>query len=190
MLKVEWEETFFEVAKTFAKRSKDRSTKVGCVIVDATNRIKSVGYNGFPRGVDDEKEILHERPTKYLATVHAEANAIAAAASMGISLTGCAAYVTLPPCAQCAGLLLNAGVRELNTLLPEKWVENKSDERVKMWIDSFRLSLSFFKEVGDVVRIYKEQEGALCGNQFRYKQVGWYNGGIASYDNDIDWLVG
>lgn len=42
-----WDEYFIEIAKVTARRSKDPSTKTGCVIVDPNNRPVSFGYNGF-----------------------------------------------------------------------------------------------------------------------------------------------
>ena len=49
-----WESKLFEMVKLVASSSKDRSTKVGAVIVGPSREIRSTGYNDFPRGVDDE----------------------------------------------------------------------------------------------------------------------------------------
>ena len=75
-----WDEYFMSLAHLSAVRSKDPSTQVGAVIVDSSNRVVGLGYNGFPRGCDDEKfpweregEFLD---TKYAYVVHAELNAI------------------------------------------------------------------------------------------------------------------
>ena len=57
-----WEQKFFDLADHISTWSKDRSTKVGCVIVGKNNEIVSAGYNGFPRGIDDNVEARHERP--------------------------------------------------------------------------------------------------------------------------------
>jgi dCMP deaminase len=71
-----WDVRFLELANHIAQWSKDPSTKVGAVIVRPDRTICSVGYNGFPRGVDDNEERYMDRPTKYEFVVHAEANAI------------------------------------------------------------------------------------------------------------------
>ena len=42
-----WDEYFINIAEQVAKKSKDPSTKTGCVIVDSKNRPVSFGYNGF-----------------------------------------------------------------------------------------------------------------------------------------------
>lgn len=109
-----WDTRFLDLAHLVASWSKDLSTKVGAVLVAPDDkRILSVGYNGFPRGIRDTASRLVDRPTKHLFTVHAEANAIAAATRAGVSLYGATAYVTHPCCAQCAALLVQAGVREV-----------------------------------------------------------------------------
>ncbi|MEG1463000.1 MAG: cytidine deaminase, partial [Anaerorhabdus sp.] len=45
-----WDQYFMGLAHLSALRSKDPSTQVGAVIVDSTNRVVSIGYNGLPRG--------------------------------------------------------------------------------------------------------------------------------------------
>lgn len=104
-----WDATFLGLAERFAQRSKDPSTKVGCVIVGPDREVRSMGYNGLPRGVEDLAERM-ERPAKYLWTSHAEENAVAQAARIGVSLKGCTAYVTHFPCARCARALIQAGI--------------------------------------------------------------------------------
>jgi len=107
-----WDKKFLDVAALVASWSKDPSTKVACVITDNDHNVLSSGYNGFPRGVADDDR-LHMRETKMKLIVHAEANAVAAAARNGHTLKGGTAYITLPPCSQCAALLIQAGVRRL-----------------------------------------------------------------------------
>lgn len=48
---ITWDEYFMGVARLSARRSKDPNTQVGCCIVSNTNRILSMGYNGFPNGI-------------------------------------------------------------------------------------------------------------------------------------------
>lgn len=45
---ITWDEIYISMAHLFAMKSKDRSTKSGVVIVDQYNRVKSLGFNGFP----------------------------------------------------------------------------------------------------------------------------------------------
>jgi dCMP deaminase len=148
-----WDTRFMEMARLVAHNSKDRSKQVGCVVVDSHNAVVSTGYNGFPRGVDDNREERHERPTKYLYTVHAEANAVADAARRGCSLLGTTAYVPWFPCAGCAGLLIQAGVK---TLVCYKPVETQYPLHSK-WGPEFKAALVMLGEAHITVRYLEGQ---------------------------------
>lgn len=110
-----WEEYFMGIAALSAARSKDPSTQVGACIVDAANKVVSIGYNGMPRGVDDDLipwghgEGLD---SKYLYVCHAEFNAILNTRD-GSALNGCRIYVTLFPCNECAKAIVQVGIKEV-----------------------------------------------------------------------------
>ena len=106
-----WDRRFIDLARHIAQWSKDPSTKVGCIVVGPDREIRSTGFNGFPRGIDDSAERLNDRALKYPLVCHAEENAIMHAARTGISLKDCSAYVTWPPCTRCARSLVQAGVK-------------------------------------------------------------------------------
>jgi dCMP deaminase len=119
-----WDRKFIEMAVLVSSWSKDPSTKVGCVIADSDHAQLSEGFNGFPRGIADDSR-LQVREMKYRLIVHAEANAIAAAARNGHSLKGATAYVTFSPCPQCAALLVQAGIVRVVTIkgaTPAHWL--------------------------------------------------------------------
>jgi len=61
------------IAEVVAKKSKDPWHKVGAVILREDNSIASVGYNGFPQGVEEDWSSREER-SKYV--IHAEQNAL------------------------------------------------------------------------------------------------------------------
>jgi dCMP deaminase len=42
-----WDEYFIKIAEVVAEKSKDPSSKMGCVIVDKNKRVVSLGYNGL-----------------------------------------------------------------------------------------------------------------------------------------------
>lgn len=124
-----WLMYFFELAKTVAKQSKDPSTKVGAVIITKDKRIISTGYNGFPVGADDNTEMYLDKPTKYKRVVHAEANAITQAARYGVPLNDCIMFVTLPPCIECAKLIIQSGIKHVYYLPdPSKEQTTKSSD--------------------------------------------------------------
>ena len=110
-----WDELFILQASLIAQKSKDPSTKVGCVIVSDDNAILSMGFNGFPRRIDESLEDRWKRPEKYYWVEHAERNAIYNAAKHGIKLNGARAYLNWEPkpCADCTRALIQAGIKEV-----------------------------------------------------------------------------
>lgn len=109
-IRPDWDEYFINIAYMAATRSKDTSTRVGCVIVGPDKEIRSTGYNNPPRGFDDSNPILQQRPEKYSYFVHAEENAIALAARSGIQTKGCTLYCTWTPCMTCARMIIQSGI--------------------------------------------------------------------------------
>lgn len=122
----EWDNRFIHLAKHIAQWSKDPSTKVGAVIVDDKKRIVGMGYNGFPRGIDDSPDRYNDKPTKYSMVVHAETNAILNAVK---SVEGCTLYVwPLYPCNECAKIIIQAGIKNIistNNRIEEYHVSKK-----------------------------------------------------------------
>jgi dCMP deaminase len=114
-----WDERFMALAQHIGSWSKDRTTKVGCVIVGADRIVRAIGFNGFPRGIDDDVEARHARPNKYDWTEHAERNAIFSAARIGISLGGCTMYLPWFPCVDCARSIVQTGLIELVAFEPD-----------------------------------------------------------------------
>jgi dCMP deaminase len=137
-----------DLAKFIASWSKDRSTKVGAVIVDHRNVLLSIGWNGFPRGLNDDIDERHERPIKYKWFEHAERNAIYNAASKGIELLDATIYIPWYPCADCARAIIQSGIVEVVVVEPD-W----DDER---WGDDFKMVKEMFDEVQLHVRFYSE----------------------------------
>ena len=94
-----------------AMKSKDTSTKTGAVIVGPNNEIRSTGYNGLPRCVNDDVPERFERPDKYLWTEHAERNAVY---NSPLSCNNCDIYIAgLPPCADCARAIIQSRIRRV-----------------------------------------------------------------------------
>ena len=139
-----WDQRFIELAHHISGWPKDPSTKVGCIVVGEDREIRSTGFNGFPRGIADDSERLEDREQKYPLICHAEVNAIMHAARIGLSLKGCTAYVTWPPCTRCARSLIQAGVVEV--VYPTKI------EVPERWQKDFDMSTSMMKEAGIKIR--------------------------------------
>jgi dCMP deaminase len=134
-----WDRFFLDMAEHVATASRDPSTKVGCILADSQRRLVGMGYNGFPRGVNDLPERYEDRPTKYLMVQHAEANAVLQ--SPAAYLEGSTAYVTHPPCANCAGILIQAGIKRVVTYLP-------CPEMAKRFGESWGAASVMFSEAG------------------------------------------
>lgn len=110
-----WSERFMHLAEHVATWSKDPSTQVGCVIIDKQNRVVSVGFNGFPRGVKDIVNRYEDKETKYLFVAHAERNALDNAP---LSVEGCTLYSPLLPCNECAKSIIQKGITKVVSYEP------------------------------------------------------------------------
>jgi len=141
----DWDARWLDLAGEVAKWSKDRSTKVGCIVVGDGKRLLCCGYNGFPRGIDDDTADRHERPLKYMLTEHAERNAIYNAAREGVDLHNSVMYSTLYPCADCARGIIQSGIAEVVTREP--------DWNLPIWGFSFTVSRIMLQEAGVHVRL-------------------------------------
>jgi dCMP deaminase len=71
-MSTKWDLRFLELARHIAGWSKDPSTQVGCVVVGQDREIRSTGFNGFPRGIEDNEERLKDREQKYPLICHAK----------------------------------------------------------------------------------------------------------------------
>ena len=143
-----WDNYFMDMAELVATKSKDRSTKVGCVIVGPNHEVRTTGYNGFCRGIDDDVDERHERPEKYLWAEHAERNAIYNAARNGIRVEDCTAYTTVFPCADCARAFIQSGIRKI--------VTRPLGKKTSIPLESYVLANKMFSEVGISVNMIHE----------------------------------
>lgn len=130
-----WDERFVTLADFISNWSKDPVRKVGCVLARG-NEVLSMGYNGFPKGMDDN-ERLHDKEYKNRFVLHAEENAILTST---VSLTGATAYIwPLYPCSRCAAKLVQVGISRVVSKVPSAY----HYERYRM--DEVR---SMFEECG------------------------------------------
>ncbi|WP_051584606.1 deoxycytidylate deaminase [Mesoplasma melaleucae] len=134
------------VAKVCAMRSKDPSTQVGAILVNNLKQIISTGYNGFPRGVDDDKFPWTRDgewiDTKYPYVAHAELNAIVSART---NLTNCDVYVTLFPCNECTKIIIQAGISKVY-YLEDKYSDSKEVQASKRMLEAAKIE---YKQIND-----------------------------------------
>lgn len=119
--------TLLKTAWVWADRGTCSRAHVGCVI-SKDGRILVQGYNGTPSGMGhcnhdctcNFSNPVYQPPEAHSAdcpftapcrlAVHAEANAIAYAAKVGVRLEGAELHTTRVPCTNCAMLLVNTGI--------------------------------------------------------------------------------
>lgn len=143
-----WDERFCELAHYVSKWSKDPNAQVGAVVFSKKGGDVTIGYNGFPMGVEDSAERLRDSDTKLELVVHAEVNALIAAGSRSFGST---IYVWGKPiCARCAGPIIQAGVKRIVALKPKE-TESK-------WDKSGQLAHQMFIEAGIQVDFYSIEE--------------------------------
>jgi len=133
---------YMTMAYLVAMQSKDKRTRIGAVIVGPDNEVRSTGYNGLPRGCDDDKDARQIKPEKYFWFEHAERNAIYNAARMGLSMKGCTMYTMGIPCADCARAAIQSGITKMVVHRP--WNENNTAK----WVESCARSRVMFNETG------------------------------------------
>jgi len=111
---ISWDECFMRIANVIAQRSKDPSTQSGAVVVDENNIVVGLGYNGFPRGVNNDKFPWDQKgdflDIKYTYVCHGEENAVY---NSNNSTKDCKIYSTLFPCNECTKTIIQNGIKEI-----------------------------------------------------------------------------
>ena len=145
-----WGDRYLGLAREVSTWSKDPSTKVGAVVIGDHGQLLSQGFNGFPRGINDNAARLKDKQKKYKLVVHAEMNAIYNAGLNGISLDGSTLYVYgLPVCNECAKGIIQVGIKTVVAMRPKDY--NKD------WDESIKDAEALFKEA-EVMYIVKEEK--------------------------------
>ena len=141
MSRPDWTDYFLGMTKVASQRSHDIHTQHGCVITDEHHRILGVGYNGFPKGMDDAK-LPTSRPEKYDWMIHAERNALSNCVvrpDRGI------AYVTGQCCNDCIMALWQEGVGKVVMARSHgtKLFDKKAQERFEIFCEHTRIEIVY-----------------------------------------------
>lgn len=148
-----WHVYFLGIVKAVAQKSKDESTKIGAVIVGPDKEIRSTGFNGFSRGINEEDKLRWNRPVKYQRIVHAEQNAIYNAAKVGTPTDECVLYVSGTPCTECAKAVIQAGIKAV--VYP---IDHPFKQRAD-WSKDMQFAHEMLSEAGvSVITIYGENQ--------------------------------
>lgn len=111
-----WDARFIKLAEGVAAWSKGPRKRIGATIVRPDRSIASLGYNGPPRGFDDEAFLRMSREDQHKVVIHAEDNAFRqmADAERYDVKDGYTLYVSpLLPCADCARMIVSYGIRRV-----------------------------------------------------------------------------
>jgi dCMP deaminase len=114
---IHWHSMFMGVALLAAARSKDGRKRNGACIASADNKILGVGYNGLPRGCDDDDPSywsdIDDDPvqSRHSYIVHAEVNAILNC--VVLPLTASTIYTTQFPCPRCVQSIIQVGIKRV-----------------------------------------------------------------------------
>jgi dCMP deaminase len=133
-----WDDYFLGITRAVASRSTCLRRHVGAIVV-RDKRILTTGYNGAPAGLQhcsqagcmrDQLGIPSGERHDLCRGLHAEQNALVQAALHGISVQGATLYCTFAPCAICAKMLINAGVKKVVFLdsYPDQLARDLLDE--------------------------------------------------------------
>ena len=129
------------------KQSKDPNTKIGAIIFDETYTIRSTGYNGIPRGVDESFAIRSSRENleKYYWYEHAERNAIYNSIRTRADIRDCYMLLTCDiPCCDCARAIIQT--LQKGIVIPKNNYGQTGDN--KAWVEHSIRSKQMFIEAG------------------------------------------
>lgn len=138
-----WDAYFMQFALLARSRATCIRRAVGAVIVKERHLL-ATGYNGAPKGLAHAEEVGCLRTELKVPSgqrheicrgLHAEQNAIIQAAYHGVAINGADMYVTTHPCAICAKMIINAGIRHVYFL------EGYADPIARMIIEESGLDL-------------------------------------------------
>lgn len=139
-----WTDYFMASAFLAAQRSKDPNTQVGACIINDDHKLVGIGYNGFPKGCDDDifpwsRDAADPLERKYFYVCHAEINAITNRNCSDVR--GCTIYVTLFPCNECAKFIIQSGLKRV-VYMSDKYADTAATMAAKKMFKSARVEWS------------------------------------------------
>lgn len=154
-----WNEYFIDVMHAISKRATCDRGRSGCVI-QRDNHLLATGYVGAPSGLPSCDEVGHfiqktidtegNIEEHCIRTVHAEQNAICAAAKLGIAIEGATLYCTMTPCRACAMMIINAGIKKV--IIEKHYKIREQEQNTLMMFGYCNVAVEF---VSDKVEQYE-----------------------------------
>lgn len=141
---IKWDHRYLELARQVSTWSKDPSTKCGAVIVRPDRTVASLGYNGFPKGVDDSAELYNDRNEKLGRVIHAEVNAILNASE---PVKGYTMYTwpaaAIPSCDRCTTNIIQSGIMRV-----VHYVQANPSLFEQRWLETAKRSKEMYEQAG------------------------------------------
>jgi dCMP deaminase len=145
-----WDTRFIRMAREVSSWSKDPSTQVGSIAV-RNRKIIATGFNGFPKGVVDDDDLLLNRETKLKLMIHAEMNMVYNAVEHGAKIEGSTVYIWgLPCCSECWKGLVQTGVSRV--------VMPNIEEHGAKWKEGCDFAKKHMKNTGINIKEYNMNE--------------------------------
>jgi dCMP deaminase len=136
-MSMKWDVRFLELARLVSGWSKDPSTKTGAVLVRPDKTVASVGFNGFPAGMNDSESVYADRELKYKKIIHCEMNAMLHAHG---KVLGCTLYTwPFACCERCVVHMISTGITRF--VYPPA-----TPDALTRWSASFCQTMSFMQE--------------------------------------------
>jgi dCMP deaminase len=154
----QWDEYFISIAYLVSMKSKDPSTRVGAVIVGPDKEIRATGYNGLSRGVTDLPNRYSNKNYKFMASNHAEENAILNCARIGMATLNCSLYSNWFPCSYCAKAIIQSGITEI--IYHKDFPGHNKSER---WGESMAIAEEILLEAGVVIKPFSGKIMEIIG---------------------------
>ncbi|MFA5041129.1 MAG: deaminase [Bdellovibrionales bacterium] len=142
---------WLERASQISEQSVDKGgsphpyVKVGAVLVDARGREIAASANRFAQGVDRRRAERTKDKERSLWINCAEQLVLMQALRKGRKVAGAKLYVTLEPCAVCAGLIAELRIAEV--IVPINAMRRYAKLKTK-WKDSIEIGLTKLQESG------------------------------------------
>lgn len=121
------------------------TVKVGAIFVSSEGKILSKAVNRFARKLDDGQIDRYDDKVRSMWVNCAEQMAIGSALRRNKCLKGSRLYVTLEPCAVCAGLIVESGVKEVIMPTSSRAFYNKLKQK---WKTSMDIGYAKLEEAG------------------------------------------
>ncbi len=121
------------------------TTKVGAVLVDAKGRRITAAANRFAHGIDRRRPERYHSGSKSLWINCAEQMVIADALQKRADIKNAKLYVTLEPCAVCAGIIAELGLKQV--FVPVGAMRRYAKLKAK-WKSSIEIGLIKLTEAG------------------------------------------